>query len=282
MTGHQINSLVGDLVAMAQAMERLPICEGELSEARQEIHAKADTIQRLELKLMDAHNLESELRQSIRDLEVARDDAELRFLEAEEHGHKALDLARSAKAALALIEPLLGPSPEPKPEPVAEPVLEHSNIPVIDDGSYTDDPRLGTPTISEVKPIAVDPTYAVGQSAPVPNTTTSPSANDAIGDGIKANDESSSSPQGQSEPDPTDATEHTGSIPDALQAAVSTSADTLPTPAPADPTGTGTESEVLGSDKPQSYLGKRYKDVVGYIRHDDWINGGGTDHDYWY
>ena len=34
MTGHQINSLVGDLVAMAQAMERLPQVEADLANAK--------------------------------------------------------------------------------------------------------------------------------------------------------------------------------------------------------------------------------------------------------
>ena len=84
MTGHQINSLVGDLVAMAQAMERLPHVEAELYKANTAIEDYAKQVQRLELKLLDKATEIDKLHSDIRALEVAKDSAETMFLEADD------------------------------------------------------------------------------------------------------------------------------------------------------------------------------------------------------
>lgn len=117
MSPHAINSLVSDLVAMAQATERLPIAEQELSEARQEITAKYDTIQRLELKLIDRAAEIDTLHRSIRELEVAKDAAETMFLEADDRTSRALDFVKATFGTAGALIQALEPQ---RPEPVTE------------------------------------------------------------------------------------------------------------------------------------------------------------------
>jgi len=118
MTGHQINSLVGDLVAMAQAMERLPQCEHELKQAHSDINGYLATIQRLELKLIERANEIDTLNAKARSLEVERDEAQFHTLEADERTSRALDFIKATFGnAGSLIQALEPPTP---PQPVTE------------------------------------------------------------------------------------------------------------------------------------------------------------------
>lgn len=143
MTGHQINSLVGDLVAMAQAMERLPQVEAELDRANTVIEDQAKAIQRLEIKLIDAKAEADALQSTIRTLEASRDDAEFRFLEAEDRTASALAFVRTVFGnAGALIQAL-------DPPKAIEPVKVASDLPPND------------PVVS-VQPDPFDATEATG------------------------------------------------------------------------------------------------------------------------
>jgi hypothetical protein len=84
MSPHAANSLVHDLVQMAQAMERLPEVQAELHTAKDEITHLLDRIQHLELKLLDRHNENEELQRKLRDEEAKRSDAETMFLECDD------------------------------------------------------------------------------------------------------------------------------------------------------------------------------------------------------
>ena len=53
MSPHAANSLVHDLVQMAQAMEQLPQVQAQLDRTQGDLDHAYATIQRLELKLLD-------------------------------------------------------------------------------------------------------------------------------------------------------------------------------------------------------------------------------------
>jgi hypothetical protein len=218
MTGHQINSLVGDLVAMAQAMERLPQVEGRVRDLEATLMAAMNENASVHGDLEQSRSYAASLEQKVHDAEVARDDAELRFLELDEQAGKAvhsladiMDIANELRTKLDTVG-------VKQPEPI----------------------------ISEVKPIAADPT-----SAPFPSVTT-PTALAPI-----------DHPQGQSEADPIHGASQEPQEHPANTISVEPSATQSPTPTP-----------------PQPYAGKRYIYVPDFISRQDWLDGGGNEADY--
>ena len=117
---HSVNDLASSFVEMAKAYERLPEVERELTTAKSAIDDHLDTIQRLELKLIDKENVISDLQTRIQTLEVARDDAELRFLECDDAKStlvRTLEVIRSdIDSVLQAVTPL--PQEPPKAEPL--------------------------------------------------------------------------------------------------------------------------------------------------------------------
>lgn len=126
MTGHQINSLVGDLVAMAQAMEELPKVKDELHLTQVESVGLLNRIESIQNDLNQARSYAASLEQKVRDAEVAKDQAETMFLEADERAGNAAQLLRNFQQVFGDLvqntivdaERALNP---PKPEPVPEP-----------------------------------------------------------------------------------------------------------------------------------------------------------------
>lgn len=118
MTHNDAGSLIASLVEMAKATERLPQVERDLDNALKTINHLNDAIQRLELKLIDRNNTINDLGVQIHTLEVARDDAELRFLEADDCKvtlERTLEgLGRDIASVLEAVRPI----PTPKPESV--------------------------------------------------------------------------------------------------------------------------------------------------------------------
>ena len=251
----QVHNFVTDLVEMAKATERLPYAEQELSEARQEITAKADTIQRLELKLMDRANEITNLHARIRDLEVSRDDAEFRFLEAEDRTNRALDFIKTTFGNAGSLIQALEP-PKPEPVPVQEPV-------------WSQPPTTGTPNVdsqvtpvqaqgqSEADPIVSTQTGSVSQT--VCSTSAEPSA-DASG---------STGPNQEGVSVQSDPIAHMTQPPQSENASFVETKDTAP----------------ISTSQPSSpgpYHGKLYIDVPGWVPLEDWLAGGGTEADYHY
>ena len=123
-----MSDMAMSFVEMAKAFEELPKVKAELAEANRAFNHASDTIQRLELKLIDRNTTIDELHAKVREAEVARDDAELRFLEADEklgHVAKALQAAgETVGLALRKPEPVVA-EPTPKPgQSVADPTVQ--------------------------------------------------------------------------------------------------------------------------------------------------------------
>jgi uncharacterized coiled-coil protein SlyX len=125
MSPHAVNSFVNDLVQMAQAMERVPSLEHDLAMANRAIEdltkAMADRIADIE----QARQRNGELEQKLHDAEVARDDAELRFLELDEKANAVVKALQGVQATLGVHILSLDPAkPEPTPEPEVKPIID--------------------------------------------------------------------------------------------------------------------------------------------------------------
>lgn len=262
MSREHVSSFVSDLVTMAQAMERLPEVQAELESALNVVGTQADAIQRLELRIIDLKNISDTHLATIRTLEVARDDAELRFLEADERTTQALAFVRTVFGnAGSLIQALDPPRvAEPKAsEPVAQPKSEWSGSPdpARPDTHWIDD-NTGQSIAAE--PATQEPVSV--QASPIPTTISEPAST------VQGDMQSS----GQSEPDPLP-TSGAKATPDGSGSdATSHTADT----ALATPT-----SEAAQPTPPGPYSGRRYIDVPHYVSLDNWTAGGGTVDDYY-
>lgn len=167
MTGHQINSLVGDLVAMAQAMEQLPKVQQDLHLMRMNLDDVLQIVQDRELSIIGLKSEIELLHTKLREAEVAKDAAETMFLEADDRTSRALDFVKtmfgSARSLIQALEPSR-----------AEPTVEDHEAETLAAKPY----EWPEPILSEVKPIAADWEQDKAETSTLP-------------------------PQGQSEPDPT-------------------------------------------------------------------------------
>lgn len=133
---NQIN-FVHDLVQMAKAFEELPAVQAELSTARSDINGYLNTIQRLELKLIERANEIDALNARIRTVEVERDHAETMFLETDDRLNAFRRLLAGFQADAATLVKAQEPLPEPeqvKAEPQIEFRGDHGNVDSVSSG----------------------------------------------------------------------------------------------------------------------------------------------------
>lgn len=207
------NNFVHELVVMAKAMEELPQVKAELDTARADNQLYLITIQRLELKLVDRANEIDALRQELRQVEAARDEAVLAFLEADDRTGKAMAFVRSlATNAQNLLDAALPANPEPTtpvaefgsattPEPVAPSVTSTNPEPVRAEFGRAAEGQVAEP---ELAPKAME----FPASAEIVTTQDAPLVNDGPFNGIDP------TPEAAPQPDPIEAqtTSTTGTI----------------------------------------------------------------------
>jgi hypothetical protein len=255
MTGHQINSLVGDLVAMAQAMERLPQVEAELTTVRRELDDKAATIQRLELKLMERSNEINEHLARIRSLEVERDDAQFHALEADDRTQRALDFIKATFGNAGALIQALEPPAAPKPEPTAAEV-----------------PVQAVQSASEPRPLIENPIEQMPEvaSAPSgePSTGVSADTHNPPATEVPSTAPTSSPASEVAQPGEPDAFAASPMPSVTNEATVQTATD-------------GSQTSSMSAEKPNGpYVGKRYSEVVAsgqWPTREQWEAGGGTE-----
>lgn len=247
------NDVAHSFVAMAKAYEELPRIQAQYDQAQTMIEAYAKQVQSVEMKLLVRNEeIETHLA-TIRRLEVERDDAEMRFLEADEKASRAVrvlgDLAGYATDARNDLSP---PKAEPIPTPPAEPEVVHQS------------PWEGS---------------GGGMSQPIP-----------YNEPILAREHLADWAQGKSEVDPTATGHDVPASPTTESQSVTTEADssevptspTDPTSARPAPTGTGMEQGRSGSEPSSEWAGKSYwKDCPTYMPLDEWLSKGGTEYDYY-
>lgn len=252
MTGHQINSLVGDLVAMAQAMEKLPHVEAENARLQQASIADGERIARLELRLQERNEEIASLHQRIAEVTKERDDFGFRHLEEVDKTNALLLAIRNATGSLSqsvnVVDP---PKVEPKAEdhkPVDEPhpFGDHGGgTSQLISGNSNGDPGMGERVADPIVHVA---------------STESTVGNSSEGSSSVASAEKLS--EGQSEPLPTSSA---SSQKDDSNPSVSESV-ILPEP--------------VHSAEPLPYSGKRYYDEPGTISRERWLALGGTNESY--
>src|SRR5258708_39558095 len=114
-----VGNFVQDLVEMAKATETLPIVQHENETLKADLSRAQDTIAARETAIISYKQQIDDLQAKVRQAEVARDDAEYRFLELDEKSHTVLGDIESILTLANAAKLILNP---PKPEPVVEPV----------------------------------------------------------------------------------------------------------------------------------------------------------------
>lgn len=157
-----INSFVGDLVAMAKAMEDLPKVQDELSIANERIDELLQTVQDRELRIQQIKYDGDIMQERINALEVAKDQAETMFLELDEKTHQVLgmlmDFEGKAKGARLILDPL-----KPEPLPTASSAADTGQSSGQEHPPQTDDPNL--PSGQSEGPLSIPAANADGQSS---------------------------------------------------------------------------------------------------------------------
>lgn len=250
MSPHAVNSLVTDLVQMAKAMEELPAAQDRIQNLLKANDSLHESIQVRELAIIAYKNTIAGLEAKVSNLEVARDDAELRFLELDDRAGKALALVNQLEGFGHQVVALL------KAQTI-EPVAAGAHS---EDGTgtkpYHELSGYNEPQSSEVAPLAVDPTPSNAETGETGGGNQSQSNAQSV--------ERHGSTEGQSE------------VP--------------PTVTIASPTAAQFESPIVTSDHASEpvpvsadkgpYHGKLYWNLPGYISFHDWLDGGGTEQDY--
>lgn len=286
MSPNNPGNFVNDLVEMASAFKRLPEVEAELADVRQQAAKAQDTIQRLEMKLMERSNEISMHLARIRSLEVERDDAQFHALEADDRTQRALDFIKAtfgnAGALIQALEPPAAPKPEQADTSVPVQAVQSAAEPrAIDNPIYCDPqaPFLSTddgkpePSIGEV---ASAPLGEPHIGAAIPTSNASPDGVSSADGAASTSTDAPSAPEVAAQPgEPATATSSaseqvaTVETPTASQSDTAHNAATPPDAPTVDP-----------SQKPVGiYTGRRYSDVVkggSWPTREQWEAGGGT------
>lgn len=105
---NDINTFLNSMVEAKRALDAEPGYQRQIDELRSTTARQGDTIQRLELKLMDRSGQITELQTKVREVEAQRDDAGFRLLESEDRVSNLSTLLRSfigdALKTLAVVE----------------------------------------------------------------------------------------------------------------------------------------------------------------------------------
>ncbi len=151
MSPHVAN-FVHDLVAMAKAMEENPVLQDQIEALKAQLGQAQDHNAGLEVNIISYKQQIDDLQAKVRSLEVERDDASFRVLEAEDKAatllYQAQTVRDTAQRMINLIQP---PKPEPVVEQVQTPTGEvlqpsHPFTPIIggeSGGSQTEPNREG-------------------------------------------------------------------------------------------------------------------------------------------
>jgi hypothetical protein len=245
MSPHTVANFTSELVMMAKAVEELPLIREELAEWQRMAEVRSQHIQALELKAHERNQEIETLHAKVRELEVARDDAEFRFLEAEERTASALAFVRSTFGSAGALIQALDPKAEAK-------VIEETKTETLHDnlGFPTDSPALHSePVAEEVQPgIETGPVLEHEYAASQQDETLFASVASEVG---------------KSADDPT------------ANMTASPSINASPTLLQSEDGEAVQPSDTAHSDKP--YSGLCYFDVPGYLSLADWLAGGGTE-----
>lgn len=235
-----VGNFVHDLVEMAKAMETLPQVQDQLDRANTQIEQYAKQVQDREIAIIGYKQDIEELQAKVRTVEAERDDAEIRFLEADD---RMLKLERTFQKSLEAADEVdkliqsFKPVP-PQPEPVVE---------VQPQGSSEAPPTTNVNNGEEKSEQTSVTSSATGDVTLGASSPTQPPAS-----------------QDQSE---------------ALPTVVETQNSVISPASNSDVGSTSTETSGA-EPTPGPYTNKLYHDHPVYVHPHDWIAGGGTEENY--
>lgn len=141
MSNLDVHSVLTSIKEAADAYERLPQLETQISDLNLDLAKAQGHAMGLESNIIGYKSQIEELNAKVRSLEVERDDASFRALEADDNAHNILTLVQNAASALDQVIEKLDP-----PKPLLDPM----------------------PVVNEVGPSAPDPTECATSSNPTP------------------------------------------------------------------------------------------------------------------
>lgn len=236
------SNFIREIAEAYRALEAEGNYLSDIEKLKNEKVLDGERIARLEIKLMDRSDEVDGLKARIRSLEVERDDASFRELEAQDK----LDAMRRLVKAFVSDVGSLEKAEEPQPVKV-EP------FPFVNEERVTTQSEVIPPSTGSAELKAEDGPTELSQPEQVLSAAPSSAyAEDGcISPGERAEDPTATGPS-----------------------------DTETIPPPSASSSTATERDGAAT-APGPYAGKRYADVPGIISLADWLAGGGTEKD-WY
>jgi len=280
---NDVTNFAASLVEMAKAMERVPELERQLANeidlSTKELLRNSD----LQVSLEASRRYAASLEQRCHDLEVSRDAAELRFLEADDVVSTIKSVLRrtmeDADSALKAIEPVVEPTPveqsyedaHPKPfEPVAETYTYEDAVRGMENVVEVPSP---SPFPDTTPSTVQSPDEGMGKSEagrPTHHDTSTSQTNLTQTTGYIASGEK-----------PVEMEASTSEAPSPVPFASTTTPPNPAHPSPATTSDVGSSQTEAADAKPVGpYVGHKYMAVAGYIPRYDWLAGGGTNEDY--
>ncbi len=232
-----VGNFVHDLVEMAKAMEELPQVKAQVDHLLKANETQLETIQRLELRLIDRSNEIETLNSKVREAEQGRDAAETMFLETDDKLSAFRSLVNSFASDATSLMQAQEPVVEAKPEPVYPNWGETSMIGVL--GEPAPGYSEANPTPAPTAEPSVGPSDADLDHAVLPAATSTGQADEGVS--------VSQDPTTPAHTGEISAFVHSSVIPDATMPEP-VSVPTPPTSAPVDQTGTGTEPVASSSE----------------------------------
>lgn len=248
------SNFIREIAEAYAALEREPERIAELSRMASECERLRETIQHRELRIIDLKVEVEDAQTKARKAEADRDDAELRFLEADDKLDKLRRLVQAFSMDAAL---LCQPEPKPVSVPLPDTTIDQS---ASSPPSPVTPPSIGSTDMDgesgEVKPATYFDYDNTGESHP----TSQPSTTDSE---LQTR---SGTVLGERVADPTASKETT--------------------PSPIVEFGTAESSAPVSSpasvEQPSAgpYHGKKYAEWPYFVSLQGWLNGGGTEEDY--
>lgn len=163
-----VGNFVHDLVEMAKAMETLPQVEAERDRLNASLNETLVVVQNRELSIIELKAQIETLQARVRETEASRDDAELRFLEADEQHAKLERSFQTALEAMDATDRLIQSfKPKPMPEPAAQPPSQGQ--PIVGNGNGDPQPQAPEQTLA-----ATDTASSQGQGEVDPTANSLP------------------------------------------------------------------------------------------------------------
>lgn len=244
----QVHEVLSAISEASAALNREPELQRKLADYDSKLNQAYMHSQNLEVAIGDYKAYIKELESKVRSLEVERDEMGFRELEAQDKLDSLRSFVRNTMAQAAELLPKSVEIDETKPVTMEE--MKEAASTASGSSSLIQGTNPQTVITNEVGSSAPIPTYVQPQvsGAPMAATTLEPMAAPLPGQ--------SESP---------------------LLSAPTTESQSTSAPLTAESTG------IALSNKP--YEGKTYteimRDGMPFIPHEDWLNGGGTEEDYW-